>query len=53
MGYGEWDFPSFPVDALVINLGTNDQPKQPALQWQQTYVSFVQSIYKVRVGTPG
>lgn len=42
--YGQWDFPSFPVDAVVINLGTNDRPSPPALAWQAAYATFVKSV---------
>jgi len=31
-------------DAVVINLGTNDRPSPPALNWQDIYVEFVQNI---------
>jgi hypothetical protein len=40
--YGPWDFATHPVDSVVINLGTNDNPSPPALKWQAAYVAFVQ-----------
>jgi hypothetical protein len=40
--YGAWDFAAHRVDAVVVNLGTNDRPVAPALQWQVDYVAFVQ-----------
>jgi hypothetical protein len=46
--YDPWDFPSFPVSGVVINLGTNDRPVAPDLLWQQQYVEFVGNISKVR-----
>lgn len=42
--YGLYNFTNFPVDAVIINLGTNDHPNAPALVWQAAYVSFVQSV---------
>lgn len=42
--YGAWNFTSFPVDAVVINLGTNDRPAAPATVWQQSYVQFVTDL---------
>ena len=40
--YGAWNFSAHRVDAVVINLGTNDRPSPPALVWQAKYVAFVQ-----------
>jgi hypothetical protein len=40
--YGTWNFSSNRVDAVVINLGTNDRPAPPAEKWQAAYASFVQ-----------
>lgn len=40
--YGAWNFSAHRVDAVVINLGTNDQPAPPATRWQTEYVAFVQ-----------
>jgi hypothetical protein len=43
--YGAWNFSAFPVDAIVINLGTNDFPiPDPATLWVDTYVQFVDDI---------
>jgi len=42
--YQPWKFSSFPVDAVVINLGTNDRPAAPALAWQAAYVAYVQEV---------
>jgi hypothetical protein len=40
--YGVYNFSSNPVDAVIINLGTNDNPSPPALKWQAEYAAFVQ-----------
>jgi hypothetical protein len=40
--YGNWTFSANRVDAVVVNLGTNDQPAPPATRWQAEYVAFVQ-----------
>jgi hypothetical protein len=40
--YGTWNFTEHRVDAVVINLGTNDRPAAPALDWQAKYAAFVQ-----------
>ena len=50
--YGDWDFGSFPADAVVVNLGTNDYPIAPAVKWQETYVSFVTDLVHVRYRNP-
>mmetsp|Transcript_16426 Transcript_16426/g.39089 ORF Transcript_16426/g.39089 Transcript_16426/m.39089 type:complete len:374 (+) Transcript_16426:2-1123(+) len=42
--YEPWAFDSWRPDAVVINLGTNDRPTPPALQWQSDYVDFVHSV---------
>jgi hypothetical protein len=48
--YGNWTFGagaagfSFAADAVVINLGTNDRPQAPALQWQAAYAAFVKNV---------
>ena len=42
--YGAYDF-SFGVDAVVVNLGTNDGPVNPALPWQAAYVKFVRAVF--------
>jgi hypothetical protein len=48
--YGNWSFapPASGGDAVVINLGTNDRPAPPALEWQAAYVSFVHSVISLR-----
>ena len=30
---------------MVVNLGTNDGPRAPALEWQAAYVTFVQGVF--------
>jgi hypothetical protein len=40
--YNAWNFSAHPVDAVVINLGTNDRPAPPATGWQARYAAFVQ-----------
>lgn len=42
--YEVWNFSVFPVDAVVVNLGTNDHPIPPAIDWQNNYVQFVKKI---------
>ena len=42
--YGDWTFSRFPVDGVVVNLGTNDHPTAPALAWQAAYVTFVTDL---------
>lgn len=42
--YTPWKFAAFPVDAVIINLGTNDRPAPPAIAWQAAYVSFVADV---------
>lgn len=43
--YQPWVFGAdFAPNGVVINLGTNDHPTPPALDWQAAYVSFAQSI---------
>jgi hypothetical protein len=51
-GYGAWNFSSALVDAVVINLGTNDRPQAPALAWQSEYVGFVQRIQTLYASAP-
>lgn len=51
-GYGAWNFSSALVDAVVINLGTNDRPAAPALAWQSKYVGFVQRIQTLYASAP-
>lgn len=40
--YGAWNFTQHRVEAVVVNLGTNDRPAPPALAWQARYAAFVQ-----------
>jgi hypothetical protein len=42
--YTNWTFSSFPADAVVVNLGTNDHPNAPALLWQSIYVQFATDL---------
>ena len=39
--YGNWTFDAFPADAVVVNLGTNDQPAPPAAAWIAAYETYV------------
>lgn len=50
--YGAWNFSSFPVDAVVVNLGTNDRPSPPALEWQAAYVSYVDTLVRTHYASP-
>lgn len=45
--YRPWSFDAFLPHAVVINLGTNDQPKPPARDWQAEYVRFASDIARV------
>ena len=49
--YGQWAFASHNVDAVVINLGTNDRPAPPALSWQASYANFGRHILSL-YGSP-
>jgi hypothetical protein len=40
----KWSTQPKEPDAVVINLGTNDRPVSPALEWQKLYVNFVMNI---------
>ena len=51
-GYGVWNFSEALVDAVVINLGTNDRPSPPAIDWQNKYVAFVQRIQVLYARAP-
>lgn len=42
--YAPWSFASFPVDGVVINLGTNDRPAPGDAQWIDAYASFAGDI---------
>ena len=42
--YEPWDFARFQADAVIVNLGTNDNPVAPALAWQAAYVAFVTDV---------
>eukprot|EP00047_Mylnosiga_fluctuans_P007941 m.256243 g.256243 ORF g.256243 m.256243 type:complete len:383 (+) comp20092_c0_seq1:55-1203(+) len=42
--YTPWAFDQFPVDGVVVNLGTNDHPPAPALQWQVEYAAYVTDL---------
>ena len=46
--YTPWDHSQFPVDGVVFNLGTNDNPTahDPA-KWQALYTEFVQNLVYV------
>ena len=50
--YGSWNFTSFLVDAIVINLGTNDNPKAPATQWIQAYQDYVTQVVQKYYANP-
>jgi hypothetical protein len=42
--YLPWNFTAWAVDAVVVNLGTNDHPTAPALGWQLQYQQFVTNL---------
>jgi len=50
--YNSWNFSSFPVDAIISNLGTNDRPVAPDYVWQEAYVSFVQQLVNTYYQNP-